>query len=665
MMNLRLVSLNREQGFGLAAGAACAAGTLAPAAIVLALSLLWASCGFAQPSGAVGPPTREAVNTPMTAEDVGGFLDRFMPAQLERSGIPGAVVVVVKDDKVLAAKGYGLADVASRRPMTSDRTLVNIASIKKLFEGIAIMQLVEQGRLNLDEDVNRYLDFSIPTPKGGVPVTLRRLMTHRGGFEDWFKNSQASFAERLPPRLFPYGDVPAYSNYGASLTGYILARASGQATQDYVTDNVLSPLGMRSSNLSFMAPLNSAPARPSVEPLLATGYQVKLGSPPTRLDEYFADLQLNATGDDMGRLMRAILGGGVLDGQRILRAETLATMMAPQVTEPLSVMGLNFYQREVGGVAFVGHRGDTNTFQDDLIFLPAQGFGLYVAYTAQADDSQRDELEQALVDRYFAGPVARVPFTPRPADASAVAGWYEHTRRSETNLFSVEELFTQRRIKANADGSITTATAGFFTGPQTWVIRREVAPFIFEAQDGERWAFETKQGGLEILESTDGTAGRERVAGYEIADVVQPLMSLSLAIMAAALLVWPVRAVLRGVGALRGPGDPRLGRRLIFVHVVLWLHLAAAGALVFLVLADWAKRQIFIDALDPWLIVLYVDAWAAVAMTPIVAWTAWRTWREAGAGLLTRSYFTLVFAAMLASAWFAVVWHVAGTTVKY
>ncbi|HUN74046.1 MAG TPA: serine hydrolase domain-containing protein [Steroidobacteraceae bacterium] len=602
----------------------------------------------------------------MSADDVSEFLDRLVPAQLARSGIPGAVVVVVKDDKVLAAKGYGLADVATHRPMTSDRTLANIASIKKLFEGIAIMQLVEQGRLNLDQDVNDYLDFSIPTPKGGVPVTLRRLMTHRGGFEDWFKTTHAPLAQRLPPRLFPYGDVPAYSNYGATLMTYILERVSREPARDYVTDRVLAPLGMRSSSFGYSTP----PSRPSGptdnRPLMATGYQVRRGAPPVPLDVATTDLQLNATGDDMGRFIRAILDGGVLDGQRILRTETLATMMAPQVAEPLSVMGLNFYQREVGSVFFIGHRGDTSTFQDDLILLPRQGFGLYVAYTAQADDNQRDELEQALVERYFVAPaMARAPFAARSADAAAVAGWYEHTRRSETNMFSVEELFTQRRIKGNADGSITAGVAGVLAGPQTWTKRREIAPFVFEDPTGDRWAFETKRGGLEILETTDGTSGRERVTWYKVADFVQPLMSLSLAIMAAALLVWPGSAILRRIGVLRGPNGPRLNRRLLFVHAALLLHLAAAAALIFLIVADWDKRQIFVDALDPWLVAIYVDAWLAVLATPIVAWIAYRTWRQAGAGALTRSYFTVVAAAMLVSAWFALVWHVAGTTVKY
>jgi hypothetical protein len=244
---------------------------------------------------------------------------------------------------------------------------------------------------------------------------------------------------------------------------------------------------------------------------MAKGYQVKPGAPPFRLDEYFTDLQLNTTGDDMGRFMCAVLSGGELNGQRILRPETLATMMAPQVAEPLSVMG---------------HRGDTSAFQSDLLFQPQAGFGLYVAYNAEGDGSPRDDLEKALVERYFTAPVRTEPtFSPRPTDAAAVAGWYERTRRADSNLFSVEELFNQRRIKANSDGSITTGNAGWSLKAPTFVMRREVSPFIFEEPSGDRWAFESKHARLEILENTDGTSGRERIVWYRTADFVQPLMA--------------------------------------------------------------------------------------------------------------------------------------------
>jgi CubicO group peptidase (beta-lactamase class C family) len=630
-----------------------------PLLLSLAIGFIQLPAAFAQPGAPSNVTTGASTTTPMTATDVGDFLDRFIPEQLKQSGIPGAVVVVVKDGKLTAAKGYGFADVETRRPMTADHTLMNIASIKKLFEGIAIMQLVEQGRLNLDQDVSSYLDFTIPTPRGGVPVTLRRLMTHRAGFEDRFKTSNRSFAELLPLRLFPYGDVPAYSNYGASLTGYILARVSGKETQEYVTDNILSPLGMTSSSFAVNPP-------PALAPLMATGYQVKPGSAPARLGEYFTELQMYATANDMGRFICAILNGAVLDGRRILRPETLATMMAPQVAAPLSAMGLNFYEREVRGIHFVGHRGDTSAFQADLLFHPETAFGLYVAYNGEANGNPRDDLERALVDRYFAVP-ARVAsaVAPRPADAAAIAGWYERTRRADSNLFSVEELFTQRLVSANADGSITTANAGWFVKAPASVTRREIGPNIFEDPTGDKWAFETKQGGLEILEYSDGTAARERVSWYKVADFVQPLMAASLVVMAFALLSWPGAALLRRAGIIRPPADSSIRRSMLFVRLVLCVDIAVAMAVILLVQADWDHRQIFVDALDPWLVALYAAAWFGVLATPIVIWIAYRSWRKPGIVIWTRVCDTLIATAMLFAAWFAVTWRIAGTTLNY
>jgi CubicO group peptidase (beta-lactamase class C family) len=623
------------------------------------LSVLGLAVNFASERASAMEAGSQTIRATLAAEDLHVFVDGFVAKQLASSGIPGAVVVVVKDGRVILAEGYGVADVESQRQMTADHSLMNIASIKKLFEGIAIMQLVEQGRLDLDRDVSAYLDFSIPTPPGGVPVTLRRLMTHRAGFEDRFKNSNRSFAQLLPRRLFPYGDVPAYSNYGASLSGYILARVSGRATSDEVTVHVLGRLGMMSSSFAVQLP-------PALAPFMAKGYQVKPGSPPIRLDEYFTDLQLNTTGDDMGRFMSAVLNGGELDGQRILRPETLATMMAPQVAEPLSVMGLYFYQREVAGVRFMGHRGDTSAFQSDLLFQPQAGFGLYVAYNAEGDGSPRDDLEKALVERYFTAPVRTEPtFSPRPTDAAAVAGWYERTRRADSNLFSVEELFNQRRIKAHSDGSITTGNAGWSLKTPNFVRRREIAPFVFEEPSGDRWAFESKHARLEILENTDGTSGRERIVWYRSADFVQPLMAFSLAILALALLSWPGGVLLRMAGVTSPTEHQGFRHRVLFIRLVLCIDTAVAAGVIFLVQADWDKRQIFVDALDPWLIALYVGAWLGVLATPMVVWIAYRLWKESTFPLWTRIHYTLVATAMMMAAWIAIEWRIAGTTLNY
>ena len=175
---------------------------------------------------------------PLTAANIGRLVDRLMKKWVDDHKGPGAVVVVVTRDGPVFARGYGFADAAAKTPFTADATLVRPGSISKLFTGIAVMQLVDAGKLDLDRDVNAYIDFAIPVPEGGVPVTLRRLMTHRAGFEEHLKGLFSRnpapeplgrwLAEYLPRRLFPNGDVEAYSNYGAALAGYVVERVSGE-----------------------------------------------------------------------------------------------------------------------------------------------------------------------------------------------------------------------------------------------------------------------------------------------------------------------------------------------------------------------------------------------------------------------------------------------------
>src|ERR1041385_663453 len=123
----------------------------------------------------------------LTADDVHAFLDGFVPMQLEREDIAGAVVLVVKDGAILFAKGYGYSDVEKKTPVTVDATLFRPGSISKLFTWTAVMQLVEQGKIALDDDINEYLDFKI-REKSGKPITLRNIMTHTPGFEEQIKD---------------------------------------------------------------------------------------------------------------------------------------------------------------------------------------------------------------------------------------------------------------------------------------------------------------------------------------------------------------------------------------------------------------------------------------------------------------------------------------------
>ncbi|MBS1867225.1 MAG: beta-lactamase family protein, partial [Acidobacteria bacterium] len=239
---------------------------LGRAAVANMLALLICAGVYAQKQ----EPKKVEANVPaststheLTAADLEPFLDGLMPAQLERENIAGAVISVVKDGKLLFAKGYGYADVEKRRPVTADATLFRPGSISKLFTWTAVMQLVEQKKLDLDKDVNGYIDFTIP-PDYGKPVTLRDIMTHTAGFEETARDLIVADAQhlipmdqylkqRLPKRIFPPFTVPAYSNYATTLAGYIVQRVSGKPFEQYVAENIFAPLEMK--HTTFVEPL--------------------------------------------------------------------------------------------------------------------------------------------------------------------------------------------------------------------------------------------------------------------------------------------------------------------------------------------------------------------------------------------------------------------------
>ncbi|MGB8797761.1 MAG: serine hydrolase domain-containing protein, partial [Candidatus Aquilonibacter sp.] len=323
-------------------------------ALLVAASLLGAPAQAAT-AGAQSPPA-------MTAQDLDTFYAGLMPYALHRADIPGAVLVVVKDGKILFAKGYGYADIKTKRPVDPATTIFRPGSVSKLFTWTAVMQLVQAGKIDLDADVNKYIDFTIP-PYDGKPVTMRNLMTHSAGFEetvrDLLVDTKAQvlpidvyLKRRLPTRIFPPGEIIAYSNYGATLAGYIVQRVSGEKFEDYIAKHVFTPLGMLHS--SFVQPLP-----PNLAPLMATGY-LNASEGKTKPFEYVDTAPAgssSSTGIDMAHFMLAYLDGGTYNGYQMLEPATIKEMWTPQVApeKGLPSFDLGFYQDDFNGLPIIGH----------------------------------------------------------------------------------------------------------------------------------------------------------------------------------------------------------------------------------------------------------------------------------------------------------------------
>src|SRR5438132_6154131 len=267
-------------------------------------------------------PAQSSTPHELTSTDLEAFLDGMMPSQLQRENIAGAAISVVKDGKLIFAKGYGFSDVEKRTPVTADNTLFRPGSISKLFTWTSVMQLAEQGKLDLDKDVNEYLDFKIP-PAYGKPITLKNIMTHTAGFEELGRDLFVSDAQHMhsleqflkhhtPDRIFPPGVVPAYSNYATALAGYIVQRVSGKPFEQYVQDNIYTPLNMQRS--TFVQPLPD-----NFKPLMSNGYKkASEKAQPFEFVEAYPAGSVSTSAQDMCNFMIAHLQDGQFGDKRIL-----------------------------------------------------------------------------------------------------------------------------------------------------------------------------------------------------------------------------------------------------------------------------------------------------------------------------------------------------------
>ncbi|HKR33396.1 MAG TPA: serine hydrolase domain-containing protein [Steroidobacteraceae bacterium] len=463
-------------------------------------SFIVAAAAASIASAARADAPQPATPPALTAEDAAAFLDGMLPTAMAIGDVAGATVAIVKDDALLLTRAYGLADVEKRVPVSAQDTLFRPASISKLFTWTAVMQQVEAGKLDLDHDINEYLDFRIEG-YGGQPIKLRHLMTHTAGFEESLldllvddvshvKPLGEALKHSIPARIYPPGTVPAYSNYGASLAGYIVSRASGMPFEQYIEERIFEPLKMEHSTFRQTLP-------GSLREHLSNSYAAASGKPVPF--EYGSDVPagaLSATAPDMAQFMMAHLNGGLLpggdDSSRILKPETTELMhsVANRPAPVVDAMALGFYEQGRNGVRVIAHGGDLTAFHSELVLIPAAKVGLFISFNSSGKENAvykvRTAVYEGFMDRYFPRQ-APAPVAP-PSDASqhaaALVGNYEGSRRADQNLFSFFYMFSQTAAEVRDDGSLVINGLDALNGePKRF---REVQPWLWQEEHGEQ-----------------------------------------------------------------------------------------------------------------------------------------------------------------------------------
>jgi CubicO group peptidase (beta-lactamase class C family) len=607
------------------------------------------------PLSNIPPGTHE-----LTAQDLEAFLDGIVPLQLQHDDIAGATIAIVKDGKLLFAKGYGYADYEKKRPVSADETLFRPGSVSKLFTWTAVMQLVEQGKLDLDRDVNAYLDYKIPDAYG-QPITLKNILSHTAGFDeqvkDIFSAGGASpdlgqyMKTHIPARVYPPGTIPSYSNYGASLAGYIVERVSGRPFNEYIAENILKPLGM--THTTFAQPLP-----PNLAPLMSNGYELASDkSKPFEIIGPFPAGSLSSTATDMARFMLAHLQDGQLGGARILRPETARLMHSRLSTLDPAANGMcyGFYEESRNGQRIIGHGGDTVSFHSDLHLLPDAGVGFFVSHNSRGRGNPlpRTALWEMFLDRYFPYKSPDMPtLASAKEDAKAVSGSYILSRRSDTSFLRAASLLGEATVTPTADGMITVAEMTGENGkPKRW---REVAPMTFLEENGqEKLIFKPDKSGRMQLILPYPFFMYQRVGLWENGKVLLFVVAVSLLIMLLTLLLWPVGWFVR-----RHYGHKlqltSIERRLrVAVRLVFALDLLFVLAMSGLVIYGLSHLEVFTDQGSKWFYLVQGIGLLGAIGTLVVLYNAMRSWRSQGRRIWGKLQATLFLLACLGFLWFA------------
>ncbi|SDE29729.1 serine hydrolase domain-containing protein [Auraticoccus monumenti] len=620
-------------------------------------------------------PAVPVLSAPLEKADLDAWLDGMLPAALERVEIAGAGVAVVHDGEVLTSRGYGWAETGAGTgvpvPVDPARTLFRPGSISKVVTATAVMQLVERGQLDLDTDVRAYLDFELPLDRGAV--TLRHLLTHTAGFEERVAglirldgapvDLRRAVSTDPPEQLYTPGTVPAYSNYGNALAGYVVERISGVRFEDHVREAVLVPAGMTSA--TFEQPLPS-----DLAGRVSHGYPD--ASAPAAPFEHVGESPaggLSATVDDMSAFMLAQLGRPVT-GEPVLAPETLDLMHAPALDAdtlgtlaagPRMTLGLHDESRN--GHRILGHGGDTQFFHSHLQLYPEQGTGIFITLNSSGTGALdtiglRDALVTGFADRYFPAESNPVTVDVDPAEslqrARAAEGSYRSSRSLHSTFLSVTDLTATTRVVAQPDGRLLVQPAQGL--PAT--LHQEVAPGVWREVGGEGVLTVRTVGERVTALGTGPASTLLPVVPGRSPTVAVPVLLVSVLVLLGSVLTGVALAVVRFRRPSAGPGAPRFARRLTRFGAGLTL-VALVGWLV-VVQALTGLQQVPFTALRVLQVLQALGALAVVPAAVVVlqevrSRAGW--WRTAAA--------VLVLLALVGTAWFAVTFKLLAPSVSY
>lgn len=627
----------------------------------------------APPSPPVEAPTGVAGGA-ASRDALAAYVDGVVQAYMRDEGIAGVTVAVVDRSGPVLERGYGIASASPERAVDPATTLFRIGSTTKTFTYVATMQLVEAGKLGLDDDINKYLPERLRIADDGYgTIRIWHLMTHTAGFEDSALGhligadpARASsledyLARYRPARVRAPGEHADYSNYSVALLGAIVARVSGEGYEDYVERHLFAPLGM--THTTVRETLSAGDARRIGDALakeFSSGFKRDQGGYTAKGFEYIAPAAPAGAGSstavDMARYMRMLLGGGTLDGATVLKPDTFATMRRERFTNAPGVAGFahGFFVGRYGEYTSLEHGGATLYFHTGMAALPDAGIGVFVSTNTDTGYKLARDLPRLVFE--YALPLARATTLPAADDKAAgdlarFVGSYLGERRSFT---TVETFITANGALASVSangGDLVISTA---QGAKRY---RRTGPLSFRAVEGnDTLSFVETDGRVRGFAAGGGHVMFARTGITDNPGLLNAALGL---VGLASLLVLVAGWSRRGLVPRTRGTHPTGGRAPAVVLVgtaIVWLVFLAAIGAAAVEMGGLGNDLVYrypTDSLRAAVIVAYVAAFASAvaALFLPAAWTArsWSFWRKLR--------YTGIVVIMLATVLLLIRWH--------
>jgi CubicO group peptidase (beta-lactamase class C family) len=615
----------------------------------------------------------------LDARSLEAFADGFLPSEMAKRNIPGAVLTVVSRGQLVLARGFGFADLKAQRRVDPNRTLFHVGSVTKVVTATAALQLVERGHLDLAKNVNAYLrSFHLASDRG-PSVTLHHLLTHTAGFEERLTGifcKRASerqplatyLAHSMPRRFARPGEVLSYSNHGMSLAALLVEDVSGRRFEDYVSEEILAPLGM--SRSGFLLTGDAAKD-------VAIAYQFVNGHHRGQLPDCVQTVGAGGfatTGTEMARFMIAHLEGGAYEGARIVRGGTMDRIHARQFAphEATSGWAYGFWEDIHHGTRGLMHDGGGNGYRALVYVLPDQHLGVFLAYNLadrHPDGELLDVFRRRFLKTYFPAP-ARQAEIVHPLSVTTFPGYYRYVRRARTTMEKMISVVNIVRIDQGQSGTLTMS--GATEEPVTLV---PIAPTLFRRTDGRGLvAFDAvnENRAQRLVLDGGGLRTYDRISVLST-PLVQGMWLLGMGLVFVyagfakpvfATAVWVLRrdeSLSPHDGPAR-PNDPHPARQ------ASWLGgIASALNLLFIVMLPLvflgdlsAGLPEFVYGVPKVALVLLVIPPVTAALAVATSTAVFSMWRDRRLRLVTRLEHTVVCAALLSFVAFTIYWRLMG-----